>query len=182
MEEKFEKERVEILRLARQGIESNIPLTSLQKKYIKNLLLFSMMNASKNDVVLDRNFIKLVNKTFKGFLVKIIKDSDDDDEDIDENLEVALNNIIANAKNLDLNALQEALSPKNITNAIRASIDGVSSRLVLKKLLSLRDLKTNYRETPAEEEKRRKRAREYERENSRQGMTRGRVITREHSR
>ena len=43
------------------------------KKILKNLLLFALMNASGNETVTNRNFIKLVNKLFKKFLIQIIK-------------------------------------------------------------------------------------------------------------
>ena len=96
MNNDFIKEREFVLDLAKKGIEGNIKLSRQQKKYIKNLLLFALMNASANSSVTNKNFLKLVNKLFKGFLVKIIKESlDDDDDDIEEALDVELNKIIA---------------------------------------------------------------------------------------
>ena len=82
MNKKFENERKFVLNLAKQGIDINVNLTSQQKKYIKNLLLFALMNASSNTTVTDKNFISLVNKLFKTYLVKILKEVLDDDDDV----------------------------------------------------------------------------------------------------
>lgn len=146
-EEKFSKEREQVLRAARQGISSNIPLAGVQKKYLKNLLLFALMNASGNETVTNRNFIKLVNKLFKKFLIQIIKkaEDDDDDETFEEALDVELNRIVANKEMLDLQTLQSILTPSNIIANIKMNIDGLSQRQVLNKLLSLRDAFVNHR-------------------------------------
>ena len=80
MSDKFKKERDIVLEAAKQGIVGNINLSKYQKKYVKNLLLFALMNASSNTTVTSKNFIRLVNKLFKGFLLKIIKESLDDDD------------------------------------------------------------------------------------------------------
>lgn len=151
-EEKFSKEREQVLRAARQGISSNIPLAGVQKKYLKNLLLFALMNASGNETVTNRNFIKLVNKLFKKFLIQIIKKAEDDDDDemFEEALDVELNRIVANKEMLDLQTLQSILTPSNIIANIKMNIDGLSQRQVLNKLLSLRDAFVNHRETPEE--------------------------------
>lgn len=179
MEEKFAKERAKVLEQVAEGINSNIPLAAVQKKYIKNLLLFAMMSATNNETVAEKNFIKLTNKLFKKFLIKIIQDSTEDDEDdIDENLEVQLNNLLANEQRLDLQALSEALSPKNIIDMIRSTTSNASARLVLKKLLALRDMKSNHRETPEEQKEREKRQKEYEMQRTRERMMDGRVLTR----
>ena len=61
----FEKERKEVLDAAKEGIRGNINLSNKQKRYVKNLLLFSLMRASVNGTVTPRNFLKLVNKLFK---------------------------------------------------------------------------------------------------------------------
>ena len=66
MTDKFAKEKDLVLQAASKGISGNIPLSGKQKKYIKNLLLFALMNASDNRTVTNRNFIKLVSKIFKG--------------------------------------------------------------------------------------------------------------------
>lgn len=163
-EEKFSKEREQVLRVARQGISSNIPLAGVQKKYLKNLLLFALMNASGNETVTNRNFIKLVNKLFKKFLIQIIKkaEDDDDDETFEEALDVELNRIVANKEMLDLQTLQSILTPSNIIANIKMNIDGLSQRQVLNKLLSLRDAFVNHRETPEEAREREQRQKEYE--------------------
>ena len=162
--EKFSKEREQVLRAARQGISSNIPLAGVQKKYLKNLLLFALMNASGNETVTNRNFIKLVNKLFKKFLIQIIKkaEDDDDDETFEEALDVELNRIVANKEMLDLQTLQSILTPSNIIANIKMNIDGLSQRQVLNKLLSLRDAFVNHRETPEEAREREQRQKEYE--------------------
>lgn len=163
-EEKFSKEREQVLRAARQGISSNIPLAGVQKKYLKNLLLFALMNASGNETDTNRNFIKLVNKLFKKFLIQIIKkaEDDDDDETFEEALDVELNRIVANKEMLDLQTLQSILTPSNIIANIKMNIDGLSQRQVLNKLLSLRDAFVNHRETPEEAREREQRQKEYE--------------------
>lgn len=163
-EEKFSKEREQVLRAARQGISSNIPLAGVQKKYLKNLLLFALMNASGNETVTNRNFIKLVNKLFKKFLIQIIKKAEDDDDDemFEEALDVELNRIVANKEMLDLQTLQSILTPSNIIANIKMNIDGLSQRQVLNKLLSLRDAFVNHRETPEETREREQRQKEYE--------------------
>ncbi|MFR8204993.1 MAG: hypothetical protein ACLU99_00660 [Alphaproteobacteria bacterium] len=163
-EEKFSKEREQVLRAARQGISSNIPLAGVQKKYLKNLLLFALMNASGNETVTNRNFIKLVNKLFKKFLIQIIKkaEDDDDDETFEEALDVELNRIVANKEMLDLQTLQSILTPSNIIANIKMNIDGLSQRQVLNKLLSPRDAFVNHRETPEEAREREQRQKEYE--------------------
>ena len=46
MSEKFKKERDTVLKAARKGINGNLKLNRQQKKYVKNLLLFALMNAS----------------------------------------------------------------------------------------------------------------------------------------
>ena len=172
-EEKFSKEREQVLRAARQGISSNIPLAGVQKKYLKNLLLFALMNASGNETVTNRNFIKLVNKLFKkswlfiiwwSTICSIIKkaEDDDDDETFEEALDVELNRIVANKEMLDLQTLQSILTPSNIIANIKMNIDGLSQRQVLNKLLSLRDAFVNHRETPEEAREREQRQKEYE--------------------
>lgn len=134
------------------------------KKYLKNLLLFALMNASGNETVTNRNFIKLVNKLFKKFLIQIIKkaEDDDDDETFEEALDVELNRIVANKEMLDLQTLQSILTPSNIIANIKMNIDGLSQRQVLNKLLSLRDAFVNHRETPEEAREREQRQKEYE--------------------
>lgn len=179
MIDKFEKERNEVMAQARKGISSNIPLAAVQKKYVKNLLLFAMMNASANETVSERNFVKLTNKLFKKFLVQIIQDNSEDDEGyIDENLEVQLNNLFANEQKLNIETLQGALSPKNIVDMIRNTTKGVSARMVLKRLLDLRDAKANHRETPEEQKEREQRQKEYDMQKMRERMMEANMLAR----
>lgn len=179
-DEKFEKERQKIIEIARKGIYSNIPLAGVQKKYLKNLLLFALMNASVNKTVTNRNFVTLVNKLYKRLLVKIVTDnSDDDEDDVDEGLDIELNNIIANESLLNLEELQALLTPGNIVSAIKESSNGANKRQILDRLLALRDAKANHRETPEEAREREQRQKEYELQRQRERMMQGRAITRE---
>ena len=96
MTKKFEQERQFVLDIAKQGIDINLKLNSKQKKYIKNLLLFALMNASSDKSIKNEDFTKTVNELFKTYLVKILKESfDDDDEDWESTISVELNKIIA---------------------------------------------------------------------------------------
>ena len=180
MSSKFAKERKLVLDAANTGINGNFKLSPKQKKYIKNLLLFALMNASENQTVTNKNFIKLVNKLFKGFLVKIIKDclDDDDDTDFDDALEVELNNIVANKSILNIDEIAEDLTPEKILSFLKRSTNGVSQNQIINKLLSLREIKSNYRETPQEQKKREQRRREYELQKQRDALMNGHVITR----
>lgn len=168
---KFQKERDIVLDAVKQGITGNLKLSGYQKKYVKNLLLFALMNASNNDTVTNKNFIKLVNKLFKGFLLKLLKEAlDDDDEDWEEALNVELNKIIASddlLKNADLTI---ALTPEKIVNFLKTNTSGISQKDLVKKMLALREVKANYRETPKEREKRERNQREYELARTRQRM------------
>lgn len=181
MAEKFVKERNIVLKAAKQGIKGNLSLSSAQKKYVKNLLLFALMNASGNETVTNRNFIKLVNKLFKGFLVKIIKESldDDDDTDFDEALNVELNKIMADKSLLNLKNLEEVLTPETINAFLKANTKGGSQSQILKRLLALREAKANYRETPEEERKREEHRKEYELQQQRQRMMNSRILARD---
>ena len=168
---KFQKEREEVLNAAKTGITGNMKLSAKQKKYIKNLLLFSLMNASANDRVTKPNFIKLVNKTFKGFLLKLLKESlEEDDEDWDEALEVELNNIIASEALLKNSDLQKIFTPEKIIDLLKSKTKGFSQKDLIKKLMSLREAKANHRETPQEQRKREQRRRDYELAKTRQRM------------
>ena len=179
MAEKFKKERDAVLKAARKGITGNLSLSPAQKKYIKHLLLFALMNASGNETVTNRNFIKLVNKLFKGFLIKIIKEAlDDDDEDFDEVLEVELNKILADEQKLALKDLEAVLTPKNILGFLKDNTKGVSQKQILKRLLALREAKANHRETPQEQREREQRQKEYELQKQRQRMMESQALTR----
>ncbi|MCQ2740553.1 MAG: hypothetical protein MJ210_00315 [Alphaproteobacteria bacterium] len=181
MTTKFQKEREEVLNAVKNGISDNMKLSKKQKKYIKNLLLFALMNASENERVTKANFIKLVNKTFKGFLLKILKESldDDDDEDWDSALEVELNKIIASDSLLKSADLQEIFTPDKIVALLKSKTTGVAQKDLIKRLLALREAKANYRETPQEQRKREHNQREYELARTRQRMMEN---TRQHTR
>ena len=134
MNKKFEKERQFVLDLAKQGIDININLNTKQKKYIKNLLLFALMNASSNNDVDDKNFIKLVNKLFKTYLVKILKESVDDDEDWESAVSVELNKIIANNSLKNLADFQEIFTPAQIFSFLKKYTKGLSQKDLLSRL------------------------------------------------
>ncbi|MBR1948305.1 MAG: hypothetical protein IKA30_00770 [Alphaproteobacteria bacterium] len=169
--EKFEKERLFVLELAKQGIDININLSPKQKKYIKNLLLFALMNASSNESVSDENFIKLVNKLFKTYLIKILKDTlDDDEEDWETAISVEINKIIANDNLKKLVELQDVFTPVQIFSFLKKYTTGINQKDLLKKLRALRDAKSNYRETPEETRKREKSRQEYYLAQERQRM------------
>lgn len=158
----FNQERTEVLKAAKAGIRGNLKLSDAQKKYVKNLLLFALMRASSNGTVTPRNFLKLVNKLFKEFLLKIISIDSDDDTDWEEALNVELNQIIASddlLKNVDIEAL---LTPANITSFLKETTNGISQNDLIKKLIAMRNAKSNYRETPEEEKERKKRQKEHE--------------------
>lgn len=169
MAEKFKKERDLVLEAAKNGITGNIKLSERQKKYIKNLLLFALMNASSNETVTNKNFIKLVNKLFKGFLLKILKESlDDDDEDWEDAIEVELNRIMANK--VLLKNMEQMLTPEKIAIFLKNNTNGISQKNLIKHLMELREAKSNYRETPKERAKRERNIKEYELSKVRQRM------------
>lgn len=170
---KFDEERREILAMVRNGIQTNIPMKKTQKRYLKNLLLFSLMRASKNPTVTKPNFMKLVAKQFKKYIVKIIHGSVknmpnhnpyEDEDFYDENLDVEINRVIANEQFLNLNLIQQSLTPKNIIGQIRTLAEGLSAQEVIKRITALREINSNQRETPDEERKRQQRIRDYERQ------------------
>ncbi len=176
---KFEEERQEILAMVRNGIQTNIPMKKTQKRYLKNLLLFSLMRASKNPTVTKPNFMKLVAKQFKKYIVKIIHGSVknmpnhnpyEDEDFYDENLEVEINRVIANEQFLNMELIQQSLTPKNIIGQIRTLADGLSAQEVIKRITALREINSNQRETPDEERKRQQRIRNYERQRQMQNM------------
>lgn len=176
---KFEEERQEILAMVRNGIQTNIPMKKTQKRYLKNLLLFSLMRASKNPTVTKPNFMKLVAKQFKKYIVKIIHGSVknmpnhnpyEDEDFYDENLDVEINRVIANEQFLNMSLIQQSLTPKNIIGQIRTLADGLSAQEVIKRITALREINSNQRETPDEERKRQQRVRNYERQRQMQNM------------
>ena len=170
MNDKLKKEYDIVIEVIKKGISVNLYLSDAQKKYIKNLLLFALMNASNNETVTNKNFIKVVNKLFKGYLVKIIKDSMDDDDDFDEYLDVDLNHIIVNESLLKRTDLQQVFTPESIFNFLKLNTSGISRKDLVKKLLALREVKNNYRETPSEQKKREKRQKDFELQKQREYM------------
>ena len=169
MNDKFKKERKIVLDAAKGGIVGNVKLSDKQKKYVKNLLLFALMNASTNETVTNKNFIKLVNRLFKQFILKILKqDSDDDDDNWDEALDVELNRIMADQKLLK--DMESMLTPEKILMFLKANTKGVTQKDLIKRLMALREAKANYRETPREREKRERNIKEYELSKVRQRM------------
>ncbi len=176
---KFKKERDLVLAAAKKGIESNVPLSGLQKKYLKNLLLFSLMNASANETVTKPNFVKLVNRFYKKLIIDIIKEEDDDDDgEFDTALSVDLNKIMADADKLDLQEIQALLTPANIVGIIKKNTNGMSQQQIIKNILALRDAKANHRETPEEAKERERRQKEYKMMRQRQMMMDSRILTR----
>lgn len=168
---RFSKEREKVLKAAHQGIDSNIPLSKLQNKYVKNLLLFALMNASSNETVTNRNFLRLVSRMFKGYLLKIIKQIlDEDDGEFEEALDVDLNKVQADKKIIDIETLAKELSPAQIVSFIKANTNGMTQKQLLKKMLTLRDMKVNHRETPEEQREREQRQKEYELARKRERM------------
>ena len=176
---KFEEERQEILAMVRNGIQTNIPMKKTQKRYLKNLLLFSLMRASKNPTVTKPNFVKLVAKQFKKYIVKIIHGSVknmpnhnpyEDEDFYDENLDVEINRVIANEQFLNMSLIQQSLTPKNIIGQIRTLADGLSAQEVIQRITALKEINSNHRETPEEERKRQQRIRDYERQRQMQNM------------
>ena len=120
MTKKFEQERQFVLDIAKQGIDINLKLNSKQKKYIKNLLLFALMNASSDKSIKNEDFTKTVNELFKTYLVKILKESfDDDDEDWESTISVELNKIIAKDNLKKLAELQEVFTPIQIFSFLK---------------------------------------------------------------
>ena len=170
MNNKFKKETDIVLEAAKKGITGNLKLSGNQKKYIKNLLLFALMNASVNETVTKANFIKLVNKLFKGFLLKIIKECLDEDDDNEDPLEVELNKIIASDSLLKNADLKEIFTPEKINAFLKENTKGISQKDLVKRLMALREAKANYRETPSEQRKRERNQREYELSKTRQRM------------
>ncbi len=170
MAEKFKKEIDIVMSAVKRGITANIELSDKQKKYIKNLLLFALMNASTNETVTNKNFIKLVNKLFKSFLIKIIKEDLDDDDDFDDALNVDLNQLTASDALLKNTDLQQIFTPEKIFNFLKVNTSGVSRKDLVKKLMALRDVKANYRETPREQKKREKRQKDFEMQKQREHM------------
>jgi len=108
---------------------------------------------------------------FKGYLLKIIKQIlDDDDGDFDEALNVDLNKIQADKKVINVEKLANDLSPTQIITFIKNNTHGMTQKQLLKKMLTLRDMKINHRETPEEQREREQRQKEYELTRKRERM------------
>ena len=80
------------------------------------------------------------------------------------------NNIIANDALLKAADIEKLLTPEKITAFLKANTNGVSQKDIVKRLMALREVKTNYRETPQEREKRERNRKEYELTKVRQRM------------
>ena len=147
MDNRFEKERQFILDLAKKGVDINLNLSTQQKKYIKNLLLFALMNASTSVSEEDKSFIDLVNKLFKTYLIKILKETlDDDDDDWDEVITVELNKIIASKSLKNLADLQEIFTPSQIFSFLKKHTSNAAQKDLLLQMKNLRDSEKNLEE------------------------------------
>lgn len=167
---KIEEEKRQLIAEAKTGIKTNIPLKPVQKKYLKNMLLFSIMRASADEKY-PGNLKSKASALFKKMLIsiliakKMIKDgySDEDEENdedfFNENILISMNNIELSPK-VEKVSFMRWLTPKNIMLQIRFIIMGFTSRDVVKRLKSIKNANTNHRETPEEilERKRRGRA------------------------
>ncbi len=160
MADSFENEKNNILSLIKEGINCNFELFSKQKQSVKKLLFFALMNAANNKTVTKSNFQKLVSKIFKSYLIKLIKDALDDD-DWDDDLLVEINKIIASEKLLKKTDLNKVFTPEKVQNLLKKKTSGKSVNEMVKLISSLRDLKTNHRETPDEFKKRERNQRIY---------------------
>ena len=163
MNNDLEKEKKQVLDIIREGINCNFELFTKQKQSVKKLLFFALMNASKNTTVTNKNFQKLVSKLFKSYLIKLIKDAldDDDDEDWDEALLVEINKIVASKKLLKKADLNNIFTPEKTQKFLKSKTQGKSVNEIAKLISTLRDLKTNHRETPDEFKKRERNQRVY---------------------
>lgn len=159
MNKSFEEERQFVLDMAKQGIDININLSSKQKKYIKNLLLFALMGASTSTTV-DKNFVETVNKLFKTYLIKILKESLDDDEDWEDDISVELNKIIAGDSLKNLADLQEIFTPYQIFSFMKKYTKDFSQKDLLMKLKALKDAKRNEEDEENEEKEKKKKKKE----------------------
>ena len=157
-EEEILKIKEDLLNKSKNGIVTNFKITPTQNKYLKNLLLFAIMRASKNDKISPKNYKRLIDKIFKKFLIKIINissETDDDDDDYyEENLVINFNKILASQELLSSKTLIANISPANILSLIRKESKNLSAQDILNKILSLRDIGQNHRETPEEEKER----------------------------
>lgn len=174
--DKFEEEKKALISEAKKGIESNIPMHKIQKKYLKNLLLFSIMSAAKNPAKTSGGLRNAVNNLFKSLFITSIhskKIIDDDEEEGDgeyldterffyQNLNISMNNIQANPNTVDTRKLAKLISPKNIMRQIKYMIMGFTSPEIIKRIKAMKALKTNHRETPQEMIERMRRTRAYE--------------------
>ena len=79
---------------------------------------------------------------------------------------------------INLSELEQLLTPENIVKFLKGKTNGLSQRQLLDKLLALRDINSNYRETPQEQRKREQRRREYELQRQRERMMDGRILAR----
>ncbi len=173
-EEKPIKEKKDIMAAIHKGIDTNILLSSLQKKYLKNLLIFSFMTVSADKEIKGSDLIKLVNGLFKKLIIDILKDEDGEEvENYDNALTIDLNQIIADDKQISFQKIQEKITPSSIIGVIKTNTQGFSQRQLLNRLLSLRNEKARKKDDIEEEEKKKKREKEdfdYELQQQREQM------------
>ena len=185
-EDKLEKEKDFLLEQIKGGMITNFPINKIQNKYLKKLLYFAIMRAANNNRVAPSKFGRLVNKIFKRFVVKIIKTAlpdDYDEEFLEDNLLVELNKILASQELMKSSEFIQEISPLNILGLIKKESENMSAQEMINRVLALRDLKANHRETPEEEKERKERARNLERARARElENIRYRGIERERSR
>ena len=82
----------------------------------------------------------MVNSLFKTYLVKILKETlDDDDEDWDEAISVELNKIIANKSLKNLANLQDVFTPAQIFSFLKKHTSNAAQKDLLLQMKNLRD-------------------------------------------
>jgi hypothetical protein len=89
---------------------------------------------------------------------------------LDDIIEVDLTHLIANESLLKTADLQQILTPERIFTFLKTNTSGASRKDMIKKILALREVKANYRETPREQKKREKRQKEFELQKQREHM------------
>lgn len=146
MRENFLKEKETLLRIARQSIKSNIPLSKQQIIQLKKLLAFLVLRASNNQTVSTKNLRRLVNKLYKKTLISLLDDEEFDD--LEKNLDIDMNIITANEEKINSKRLAQKLSPLGIFGIMKRLIMSISAQKLIDKIKDLRNQKVNYRETP----------------------------------
>lgn len=157
------KEKKDIMAAIHKGINTNFPLSGLQKKYLKNLLLFSFMTVSANKDLSGSDLVKLVNGLFKKLIMDILKDEDGEEvENYDNALTIDLNQIIADGQQISFQKLQDKITPSSIISVIKTNTQGLSQRQLLNRLLSLRNEKDRKKDEIEEEKKKKQEKEDYD--------------------